>query len=148
LILALDITGGTLHSSKFSTEWPNALRWFLCQELVHFTPWHFFTEPDEFGFAAQAFAREDVGRGQVFVFARRQDCDDFAGLEIHDGKIMNRVIYFHPVFGVSQNESPRTWNIVCETFDDVFEFVSRRVITDMKEWASDEDAQDFNGGAP
>ena len=136
-----------MHSSKINAEWPNALRWFLCQELVHFTPWHFFTEPDEFNFAAQAFAREDVSCGKVLVFARRQDRDDFAGLEIQDGKFMNRVIYFHPVFGSSQKESPRTWNIVCEVFDDVFEFVSKRVITDMKEWALDEDAQDFNATA-
>jgi hypothetical protein len=136
-----------LHSSKISPEWPNALRWFLCQELVHFTPWHFFTEPDEFGFAARAFAREDVSRGQVLVFASRQDREDFAGLEIKDGKFMNQVICFHPVFGSNQNESPRTWNIVCETFDDIFEFVSKCVIADMKEWAADEDAQYFNGSA-
>jgi hypothetical protein len=77
------------------------------------------------------------------VFAHRQDCDDFAGLEVIDGKFTDRVICFHPVFGSSTVESPRNWNIVSETFDDVFEFVSGRVIPDMKDWSSAEDAADL-----
>jgi hypothetical protein len=136
-----------VHPSKITSDWPNALRWFLCQELVHFTPWHFFTQPEQFAFAARAFAREDVSKGQVLVFAQRQDCDDFAGLEIQDGKVVDRVICFHPVFGSGSSESPRTWNIVSETFDDVFDFVAQRVVTDMKDWASNEDARDLDGGA-
>lgn len=132
-----------MHPSKINPQWPNALRWFLSQQLEHFTPWHFINEPDQMAFAARAFEREDVSRGHVFVFAQRQDCDDFAGLEVIDSKIIDRVIYFHPVFGSSTAESPRTWNIVCEVFDDVFDFVAKRVIPDMKDWASTEDASDL-----
>ena len=70
---------------KINPNWPNALRWFLAQNLSSFTPWHFIQEPTECEFAANAFRREDIHKGNVFVFARRQDCDDFAGVEIVEG---------------------------------------------------------------
>jgi hypothetical protein len=137
--------GGDMERSKIESSWPNALRWFLAQELNSFTPWHFMKEPAEMEFAASAFKREDINRGEVLVFARRQDCDDFAGLEIVNGKITDKVVCFHPVFarGASDLSAPRTWNIVCGVFDDVFEFVAKQVIPDMKDWALVEDASDL-----
>ena len=128
-----------MEHAKINPTWPNALRWFLAQDLTSFTPWHFIVESSEMAFAANAFQREDVRNGEVFVFARRQDCDDFAGLELINGRTSDRVIYFHPVFDDSSRASPRTWNIVIATFDDVFEFVTQRVIPDMKDWALTED---------
>lgn len=134
-----------MENSKIDPLWPNALRWFLVQHLYHFTPWHFIQEPSELEFAANAFRREDVQGSEVFVFARRQDCDDFAGLEIVNGKVTDKVIYFHPVFASStlSDARERTWNIVCDTFADVFDFVSQRVVPDMKEWVEHEDASDL-----
>lgn len=129
-----------MEHSKINPAWPNALRWFLVQDLTSFTPWHFINEPDEIAFAADVFRREDVSGGDVFVFARRQDCDDFAGLELVDGRVTDRVVYFHPVFADSSRSSPRTWNIVNTTYDDVFAFVAQRVIPDMSDWALVEDA--------
>ena len=123
--------------------WPNSLRWFLVQDLCSFTPWHFIQKDNEFDFAAKAFKKEDVSGGEVFVFASRQDNDDFAGLEIIDGKITEKVICFHPVF--SMGESKREWHIVDETYVDVFEFVSKQVIEDMKDWALVEDASELAG---
>ena len=122
-----------MEHSQVSPEWPNALRWFLWQGLHRFTPWNFINEPQECEFAANAFRREDVNSREVFVFARRQDRDDFAGLLIQEGKVTDTVLYFHPVFSTSHSPSPRTWNIVYETFEDVFDFVARQVISDMKE---------------
>jgi hypothetical protein len=130
-----------MELSKIEASWPNALRWFLVQNLQSFTPWHFIDEPLEFEFAAKAFRREDVSNGEVFVFASRQDNDDFAGIEIIDGKLTDKVLYFHPVFGTSTSD--RSWNIVNEVFEDVFEFVAKRVISDMKDWALVEDANDL-----
>jgi hypothetical protein len=128
---------------KIDDAWPNALRWFLVQDLRRFTPWHFIKEPEEMAFAANAFRHEDVSRGEVFVFARRQDCDDFAGLKVVNGRITEKVIYFHPVFGDTSKPTSRTWNIVNATFEDVFEFVAKQVIPDMKDWALVEDAKDL-----
>ena len=59
-----------MERSLIDPAWPNALRWFLTQDLTSFTPWHFIREPDELVFAAIAFRREDVSNGEVFVFAR------------------------------------------------------------------------------
>ncbi|MDQ1061274.1 hypothetical protein [Stenotrophomonas sp. SORGH_AS_0282] len=132
-----------MEPSKIDPAWPNALRWFLSQGLARFTPWHFLSDASDFAFASRAFQREDVSGGEVFVFASRQDCDDFAGLLIVDGRITDRVVYFHPVFADSSQPSPRTWNIVCDAYEDVFEFVKARVIEDMKEWALFEDAADL-----
>jgi hypothetical protein len=132
-----------MERSKINPAWPNALRWFLAQGLFRFTPWHFIQEPDEMEFAARAFQREDVSRGEVFVFARRQDCDDFASLELVAGRVTDKVIYFHPVFGDSSQSSPRTWNIVAGTYANVFEFVAHRVVPDMEDWALSEDAADL-----
>jgi hypothetical protein len=127
--------------SKIDRAWPNFLRWFLVQNLQSFTPWHFIEDKDDFIFAAKAFAREDIHNGNVFVFASRQDNDDFAGLEILDGIITSKVIVFHPVF--STEPSQRRWNIVNAIFSDVFDFVSNQVIPDMKDWSIDEDAFDL-----
>ncbi|HCQ45851.1 MAG TPA: hypothetical protein DIW53_03235 [Achromobacter sp.] len=132
-----------MEPTKIDPAWPNALRWFLSQGLTRFTPWHFLSDASDFAFASRAFQREDVSGGEVFVFAGRQDCDDFAGLLVVDGRITDRVVYFHPVFADSSQPSPRTWNIVCDAYEDVFDFVKARVIEDMKDWALVEDAADL-----
>jgi hypothetical protein len=132
-----------MDRSMIDPTWPNALRWFLAQGLFSFTPWHFVRKADEMAFAANAFGREDVSHREVFVFARRQDCDDFAGLELVDGNITNKVLCFHPVFADSSKPSPRTWQIVSATYEDVFEFVGQRVAPDMRDWALTEDAADL-----
>ena len=130
-----------MEFSSIDKNWPNSLRWFLSQNLRSFKPWHFLSERSEFEFAARAFAKEDVSEGNVFVFASRQDNDDFAGIEIVNGEFTERVVYFHPVF--SSGPSDRKWNIVNCTYDDVFEFVAKQVVPDMKDWALTEDAEDL-----
>ena len=126
---------------KIKSNWPNALRWFLVQNLESFTPWHFIENEGDFEFAANAFQRESLGDSRIFVFARRQDNDQFAGLEIVDGNITDKVIVFHPSFSTSSNE--KHWDIVNQVFGDVFEFVSEQVIPDMKMWALTEDASEI-----
>ena len=101
------------------------------------------SEPTELSFAARAFAKEDISKGEVFVFARRQDCDDFAGLEIVNGVITEKVICFHPVFSTGAIESSRSWNIVNSAYKNTFEFISHQVIPDMQIWAELEDASDL-----
>lgn len=124
-----------------NSNWPNALRWFLVQNTENFCPWHFLSHAKEFEFAAKAFANEDTKNRMVFVFASRQDNDDFAGFEIVDGKITDKVILFHPVFGSGRSE--RSWDIVDSQFNDVFEFLSNQIVPDMKDWALTEDASEL-----
>ena len=127
------------NMQEIKSEWPNSLRWFLVQGLKEFTPWHLLKSEDEFNFAKEAFEEEDINSRKIFVFASRQDNDDYAGLEIVGNKITDKVLYFHPVFGGGSSQ----WDIVCDEFEDVFEFVKQQVITDMKDWALVEDAFDI-----
>ena len=126
----------TLTAINTYLRLPNALRWFLEQGLCRFTPWHLVSEPSQGESAAKAFCQEDLKKRQVVVFAYRQDCDDFAGLEVVAGLISDRVICFHPSFG----QNVAGWSIVDAEYEDVFEFVAQRVVPDMREWALTEDA--------
>ena len=65
------------------------------------------------------------------------------GLLVVDGRISDAVVYFYPVFADSAKPSPRNWNIVVASFEDVFAFVAGQVIPDMKEWALVEDAAEL-----
>ena len=126
---------------KIKSNWPNALRWFLVQNLESFTPWHFLENEGDFEFAANAFQRESLSDSRIFVFASREDNDHFAGLEIVDGNITDKVIVFHPSFSAHSNE--KNWDIVNQVFGDVFDLVSELVIPDMKMWALTEDASEI-----
>ena len=130
--------GDAVHAEEINPEWPNALRWFLAHELHRFSPWRFIDKLGKTDSVEKAFSREDLMHREVFVFAFRQDCDDFAGLEVVAGKVTDRVIYFHPSFGTNVPG----WNIVEGTFVDVFEFVAQQVIPDMRDWASTTDASE------
>ena len=48
------------------------------------------------------------------------------------------MICFHSVFAAG--ESDRSWNIVNSVYDNVFDFMSKKVIPDMKDWALTDDA--------
>ena len=130
-----------MENSKGQVELPNSLRCFLAQKLLNFTPWHFIQSVAEYEFASAAFDIEDVKSRKVFVFASRQDCDDFAGLEIIRGSITENVIVFHPVFG--ESGAGRQWDIVNTEYKDIFEFMSSTVMPDMRDWFATEDAEEL-----
>jgi hypothetical protein len=130
-----------MKPESIDSNWPNSLRWFLVQNTENFCPWHFLSKPKEFEFAAKAFANEDIKNRTTFVFASRQDNDDFAGLEIVGGTITDKVIVFHPTFNSGKSE--RSWNIVDTEFNDVFEFLSNHIVPDMKDCSLTEDASDI-----
>ena len=122
--------------------WPNALRWFLTQGSTKFAPWQLLQQPDEFASAASAFEREDFDQRRVFCFAMRRDSDDFAGLELVNEHATERVIVFHPVFS-NTSAAAKNWDIVIDTYADVFEFFAQCVVPDMRDWASTEDASNL-----
>lgn len=123
---------------------PNELRWLIALRVYHLQPWFISRQGNEYEFASTAFGNEDINNRAVFTFARRQDCDDFAGLEIVDGVIRPNVIYFHPVFGSGPTPAPRTWDIVCGEYEDVFAFLSDVIAPAMRDWALTEDAADID----
>ncbi|SMF23124.1 hypothetical protein [Pseudobacteriovorax antillogorgiicola] len=83
---------------EIKKEWPNQLRWLFTLRLKTFTPWYLFTNESEFQFAADAFEKEDPSGKKLLVFARRQDMEDFAGIEVSEKGFGESVIYFHPSF--------------------------------------------------
>ena len=78
------------------TQWPLSFRWALANGVRQMVPWHFIADlDDELGKNADAtFQKESTKDIAVRTFARRQDCDDFAGFMIEQGEITDRVICF------------------------------------------------------
>ena len=123
---------------------PNELRWLIAMHVHHLHPWFVFRQRNEYEFASTAFGHDDINNRTVLTFARRHDCDDFAGLEIIDGDVRPNVIYFHPVFGSGPTPAPRTWDIVCGEYPDVFAFLADVIAPAMRDCALTEDAADID----
>ena len=138
-------TNDHLFRTSDGSLMPNSLRWFVGQGLLSFQPWRFFNTVEEFARISRTFSSEDVRGRTVLVFMSHEGCDDFAGFEVVDGQVTPRVLHFHPVFGTGK-EVPverRTWDIVRGEYDNLFEFVARVVLEDMREWASEDEFEDY-----
>jgi hypothetical protein len=127
-----------LFRDQYGNLLPNSFRWFVGQNLLSFTPWHFCRRLDEYAFAAQQFAREDTTGRHVLPVIRRQDKDDFAGFEIISDQVKENVIYFHPAFSNVKNSL-----IIYGEYSNLFEFIRRVVLTDMEEWAMTDDFETY-----
>ena len=76
---------------------------------------------------------------EVLTFGRRQDMDTFVGFEIMNGKVAENVIVFHPSFG----QNFKGWNIIESEHSYFFDFMQKRVLTEMKEWIHLDDVNDY-----
>jgi hypothetical protein len=114
-------------------EWPLSFRWARANGLSKLVPWHFLADGEGL-LADEQFKKERIGSREVRTFAKRQDCDDFAGFLVVDGIITDRVIYFHPSF----SSTPNSYMINSEHAD-FWEFVRDIVIPDTKDWESETD---------
>lgn len=118
-------------------EIPNSFIWFIKLNLVKFIPWHFEKDLTYFSSFNTQFKKENP-KTEVLTFANRQDMDTFAGFEIIDEKVTEKVIVFHLTF--SNNSD---WNIIEAEYDDLFDFVSKEVLPTMKNWILDDDVEDY-----
>jgi len=117
---------------------PLSYRWLRANGVLRLVPWYFI-EASEGQRASEQFARENPDGGSLYTFARRQDCDDFAGFTIIDGAATDRVIYYHPSFSDGPNPS-----IISGTYPDLWTFLREVVIPDTAIWFTDEaDIQDL-----
>lgn len=114
-----------------NTEFPVDYRWARGNGLEKMIPWHFI-EYSEGEFANRVYEKEKKEDLPVATFARRQDCDDFAGFEVLDGKITNTVVYFHPSFQSKGNDY-----LVNARYEDFWKFMTEVVIPDTKDWADE-----------
>jgi len=120
-----------------TSDWPLAYRWARANGLRKLLPWHFLDDSE--GLAADAqFKKERTDLREVRTFARRQDCDDFAGFLIVNGVTSDHVIYFHPSFGGTRNEY-----MISGEYADFWSFFKEIVIGDTVDWQSEEDLEDL-----
>ncbi|CAK9888770.1 MULTISPECIES: hypothetical protein [Pseudomonas] len=129
--------------------YPLAYRWFIHKGLTDWEPWYFCDTlaslqhaPDlsKNAFAASAFAKETAADFEVYLFARRQDREDFAFFVVRDGVIEDKVITVHLSFADKlELRSRLTYEQVTRSFS---EWVAEVALADAVEWMSEEDLED------
>jgi hypothetical protein len=134
-----------------SAKLPLAYRWFLNKGLSNWEPWYFMesagaTTVDIDASQDAAMARqfmvesgaEDFG---VHLFARRQDCDDFAFFVVKDRVIEDRTITFHLSFAKKlELKSPLLYaNLQSRPF---IEWLRDTALPDVADWMNEGDMSD------
>ncbi len=114
-------------------EIPNSFLWFTKLNLVKFIPWQIQSDLSHFSSVNLQFKKE-CSKRNVVTFASRQDMDSFAGFEVVDGKITDKILVFHLTFSNNSN-----WNIIEAEYDDLFHFVRNDILPTMKDWISGEE---------
>lgn len=115
-----------------STQWPLSFRWARANGLTKLVPWHFLADADG-SFADEQFKKERTDSREIRTFAKRQDCDDFAGFVVAAGIITDRVVCFHPSFASTPNR-----HMVDGEYDTFWDFLRNVVIRDTTDWESEE----------
>ncbi|RUO34810.1 hypothetical protein [Aliidiomarina soli] len=109
---------------------PDSASYFVNQGMYDFYPWRLLNRESQYEYITKGVEPDGSGNGKVYVFAKREDTADFAGLEIVDSKITDRVICFRSLF--AEGDSKSSWNIVRAIHDDVFAFIANHVVADMR----------------
>ncbi|MCP4374297.1 MAG: hypothetical protein GY797_40280 [Deltaproteobacteria bacterium] len=127
-------------------NFPLPYRWFISKGLTNWEPWSFIDDdvsvecrPDfsKNKFAVNAFKNETASDFDIYLFARRQDRDDFAFFVIRDGKVEDRVISIHLSFaGKLDIKQPLKYEEKYHTF---LEWINNIVIQDVDDWMEEED---------
>jgi len=120
-------------------EIPNSYNWFTKLNLTQFIPWNFESVINPNSSFNERFKIECDQNREVLTFGRRQDMDTFVGFEIMNGKVAENVIVFHPSFG----QNFKGWNIIESEHSYFFDFMQKRVLTEMKEWIHLDDVNDY-----
>lgn len=125
---------------------PISYRWFISKNLTNWQPWYFLDTSDSIkkspdfaanDFAVRAFKNETGADFDVYLFARRQDMDDFAFFVVKDGVVEDRVISIHLSFaGKMELKTPLLDSDVKETF---LSWIRETAIRDVENWISEED---------
>ena len=130
-------------------NFPLAYRWFLAKGLTNWQPWYFVDTdataqdgPDFASnqFATTAFQLETGADFDVYLFARRQDMDDFAFFVIRDGKIEDKVVSIHLSFARRlELSNPLRYDQISQGFT---QWLRESVLADVGDWMSEEDMYD------
>lgn len=113
---------------------PLEYRWLLAHGFSGFTPWYVIEDEKQREALVRAFGHETGMRG--WPFARRQDRDDVAFLELAGEEPTGRVLSRHITW--SGKREPGTGMV----YAGMCEWLARQVIPDTREWMTEEDLQD------
>lgn len=124
---------------------PLPYRWFLNKGLVNWEPWYFMDSRESINsrpnFAqnselSKQFKIETGAEFDVYLFARRQDQDDFAFFIIEDGKLLDRVVTIHLSFvNKLELKQPLKSQEINKSFID---WVRTVALQDVDEWIEEE----------
>jgi hypothetical protein len=123
---------------------PLPYRWFLNKGLTNWQPWYFVDldspSRETTDFLQQQFLLESGADFDVYLFARRQDMDDFAFFVVKDGVIEDKVICFHLSFAKKLELAvPLQYSNINRTF---LQWIEKIVLPEVAEWISEEDLDD------
>ncbi|MFJ9534782.1 hypothetical protein [Herbaspirillum sp. NPDC101396] len=129
---------------------PLAYRWFLAKGLENWQPWYFsdtdatMKAPADFDknrTFAKVFLEETGADFDVYLFARRQDMDDFAFFVVRNGVIEDRVVTIHLCFSKRlEFSTPLLYSkMESQTFT---QWIREIVILDVEDWICEEDMYD------
>lgn len=131
------------------SAFPLAYRWFLARSLIDWQPWYFIDSnesiqrpPDFSRYAslAREFKLETQADFDVYLFARRQDCDDFAYFVVDEGVIQDQIVTMHLSFsGRLEMKAPLTRADVKHDFTS---WIRHIVVPDVQDWMSEADMYD------
>ena len=137
----------SVHSQPF----PLSYRWFISRGLTSWQPWYFIDDqqslrldPDfsKNDFAVRAFKTETRADFDVYLFARRQDMDDFAFFVVKDGKIEDKVVTIHLTFAKKlELKAPLQYGQVTRSF---VAWMREDVIPDVEDWMNEDDLPDVD----
>jgi hypothetical protein len=129
---------------RMNSQLPLAYRWFLAKGLTNWQPWYFLdTEPRDIAVLERLkheFQLETAADFEVYLFARRQDMDDFAFFVMKDGVIEDKVVCIHLSFaGKLELQKPLRYDAITRTF---MQWVREIVLPEVEDWMSKEDLND------
>ena len=128
-------------------RFPLPYRWFLARNLTDFEPWYF----TELGASSLGEGQRTVGASNierqfkletqatfdVYLFARRQDRDDFAFFVLDGTNILDRVVTIHLSF--SQKMELKAPLVMADVTRSFASWISDVVVPDVADWMSEED---------
>ena len=127
---------------------PLPYRWVIARHLTDWTPWHFEDDMASISlapnlekneFARRAFHRETGADFDVYLFARRQDMDEFAFFTVTDGRLDDDVITIHLSFSNHlELRAPLEKPHLGQTRG-LMKWIREVAIRDAEEWMSEED---------
>ena len=114
---------------------PLEYRWLRANKFEGLIPWYLIEEPGQNGLRVEY--QKETGE-DFFPFARRQDCDDVAGLKIENGEIQNIVLNVHLTWSGKKERDPFP---ATKEYSDIFEWLKEEVIPATREWMSEEELE-------